>query len=65
MIDLTVNGKQLANTVKRCGERNIIIPTFEQMKNPGLIPDSIKEELKDVGLWDVHPRNHFSGQWLF
>ncbi|MBC8491579.1 MAG: pyridoxal-phosphate dependent enzyme [Candidatus Marinimicrobia bacterium] len=63
MIDLTVNGKQLANTVKRCGERNIIIPTFEQMKNPGLIPDSIKEELKDVGLWDVHPRNLFRVSW--
>ena len=63
MIDLTVNEKQLASTVKRCKERDIIIPTFEQMKNPGLIPDLIIEELKDIGLWDVHSRNLFRVSW--
>ncbi|MCG2715465.1 MAG: pyridoxal-phosphate dependent enzyme [Candidatus Marinimicrobia bacterium] len=63
MIDLTVNEKQLKNTVKRCRERDIIIPTFKQMKNPGLIPDSIIEGLKDIGLWDVHPRNLFRVSW--
>ncbi|GAH97433.1 unnamed protein product, partial [marine sediment metagenome] len=31
-------------------EKNIVIPTFEQMRNPELIPDKIKDNLKDVGL---------------
>lgn len=63
MIDLTLNPTQLKQTVQRCKERDIIIPTFEQMKNPERIPDHIKEELKSIGLWDVHPRNLFRITW--
>ncbi len=63
MIDLTIHEEQLKRTVQRARERNIIIPTFEQMKNPDLIPDRIKEELKSIGLWDVHPRNLFRITW--
>ena len=63
MIDLTVNPEQLERTVKRCRERNIIIPTFAQMKDPTLVPDKIKEELKNIGLWDIHPRNLFRITW--
>ena len=63
MIDLTIHEEQLKRTVQRARERNIIIPTFEQMKNPDLIPDWIKEELKHIGLWDVHPRNLFRITW--
>ncbi len=63
MIDLTIHEEQLKRTVQRARERNIIIPTFEQMKNPDLIPDWIKEELKQIGLWDVHPRNLFRITW--
>ncbi len=63
-IDLTINKEQLERTVKRARERNIIIPTFEQMKDPDrLVPDKIKEELKEIGLWDVHPRNLFRITW--
>jgi cysteine synthase A len=39
MIDLTINEEQLKRTIERAREKNIIIPTFEQMKNPELIPD--------------------------
>ena len=63
MIDLRVDKKQLERTVERARERNIIIPTFEQMKNPELIPDSVKEELKKIGLWDINPRNLFRITW--
>jgi len=63
MIDLTMNEEQLERTVKRARERDIIIPTFEQMKNPELIPDDIKEELQDIGLWDITPRNLFRITW--
>jgi len=63
MIDLTIDSKQLERTVERARERNIIVPTFAQMKNPELIPDSIKEELKNIGLWDITSRNLFRITW--
>jgi cysteine synthase len=63
MIDLTVNEKQLQKTIQRCKERDIIVPTFQQMKHPQMVPDSIKTELQDIGLWDIHPRNLFRITW--
>ena len=62
-IDLTVYSDRLERAVKRSRERNIIIPTFAQQKDPTLIPAKIKEELKGIGLWDVHPRNLFRITW--
>jgi len=55
--------KVLENTVQRCREKNIIIPTYKQMRNPELVPDEIKEQLKDVGLWEVNPLNLFRITW--
>ena len=43
--------KVLENTIQRCKEKNIIIPTYEQMRNPELIPGKIVDKLKNVGLW--------------
>ena len=63
MIDLTINEKQLEKTVQRCKEKGILLPTFAQMKNPELIPTKIRSELKNTGLWDVHPRNLFRITW--
>jgi len=63
MIDLTIYPDRLARAVKRARERNIIIPTFAQQRNPALIPDKIKAELKSIGLWDVNPRNLFRITW--
>ena len=63
MIDLTINENGLQEAVKRAKDRNIIIPTFEQQKNPNLIPKEIVEELSQIGLWDVHPRNLFRITW--
>ena len=51
------------NTIKRCQEKNIIIPTYAQLRNPELIPEGIKEELKNIGLWDVNPLNLFRITW--
>ncbi len=62
-IDLTIHPDRRERAVQRARERNIIIPTFAQMKDPSLIPDHIKEELKGIGLWDVHPRNLFRITW--
>lgn len=63
MIDLTRNEHSLENNIKKARENNIIIPTIAQMKNPDLIPEKIKEKLKDVGLWDVNPLNLFRISW--
>ncbi|RLD00418.1 MAG: pyridoxal-5-phosphate-dependent protein subunit beta [Chloroflexi bacterium] len=63
MIDLSIHEEQLERTVQRARERNIIVPTFAQMKNPDLIPDSVKEELKKIGLWDITSRNLFRISW--
>jgi cysteine synthase len=63
MINLEVNEKQLEKAIERAREKNIILPTFEQMKNPELIPAKIKEKLKDIGLWDVNSYNLFRISW--
>lgn len=62
-IDLTVYEDRLQNALKRAKERNIIIPTFAQMRDPDLVPDKVKEELTELGLWDVKPRNLFRITW--
>ena len=62
-IDLTMQADRLERTIQRARERNIIVPTFAQMKNPDLAPEKIKEDLKEIGLWDVAPRNLFRITW--
>lgn len=63
MIDLTVMPERRQHAIQRVRERDIIIPTFAQMKNPSLIPDKVKTELSQIGLWDVNPRNLFRITW--
>jgi cysteine synthase len=63
MIDLTIHEEQRRRAVQRARERNILIPTFAQMRDPGLIPARIKEQLKGVGLWDLDSRNLFRITW--
>jgi cysteine synthase len=62
-IDLTVFSDRLERAVSRARQRNIIIPTYAQQKDPSLVPANVKEQLKGVGLWDVHPRNLFRITW--
>jgi len=63
MIDLTIHQEQLERAVQRARERNIIIPTFAQMKDPSLIPDGVKAQLSKIGLWDVNSLNLFRISW--
>ncbi|MFA6941249.1 MAG: pyridoxal-phosphate dependent enzyme [Clostridiaceae bacterium] len=63
LIDLTINEKQLKKSVERAREKNILIPTFKEMKNPEIVQDKIKEKLKETGLWDVDPINLFRITW--
>jgi cysteine synthase A len=62
-IDLQINTEGRKRAIKRVRERNIIIPTYSQMKNPDQVPEKIKHELGAIGLWDVNPRNLFRITW--
>ena len=53
----------LQNTIQRCRERHVIIPTYEQMKHPERIPEKIREKLKGIGLWDLNSLNLFRINW--
>jgi len=53
----------LNKSIARARERNIILPTFSQMKDPGLVPEAISKRLREVGLWDLDPANLFRITW--
>jgi cysteine synthase len=63
MINLKRNEEARKNNIERCRDRGIILPTFAQMKNPDLIPGRIREQLKEVELWEVNPLNLFRITW--
>jgi cysteine synthase A len=63
MIDLTIDEERLNRAVQRARERNIIIPTFKQQKDPSLVPGAIQTRLRDIGLWDVTSLNLFRITW--
>ena len=63
MINLKINESNLEKSVQRAREKNIVLPTFAQMKNPELISDKVKNKLKDVALWDINSYNLFRINW--
>ncbi|MEW6280572.1 MAG: pyridoxal-phosphate dependent enzyme [Candidatus Eremiobacterota bacterium] len=63
MLDLTVHEDALQRAVSRARERQIIIPTLKQQRDPSQIPSTVRSRLKDAGLWDVNPLNLFRITW--
>lgn len=63
MLDLTINPQGLESAVACAREKNIVIPTLEQMCHPEKIPAAVKEKLGSVGLWDLNPLNLFRISW--
>jgi cysteine synthase len=63
MIDLKIYEDRLKKAVGQAKAQDIVIPTYAQMKSPDLIPDTVKEELSNIGLWDMHARNLFRISW--
>lgn len=61
--DKIINEAALQNAINRFRERGIILPTFEQQKNPETIPLKIKDQLRNIGLWDINPLNLFRITW--
>jgi cysteine synthase A len=63
MIDLTIHPQQLERAVQRARQRQTLIPTFAQMRDPSSIPQGVSARLAEVGLWDVDPLNLFRITW--
>ena len=64
MIDLNIHDEAaLERAVQRARERDIIIPTFKQQRDPTLVPAAIRSKLAEIGLWDLNPLNLFRITW--
>ena len=63
IIDRVIDPAARANAVRRYRERGIVLPTFAQMRDPGLIPEAVKKRLTGIGLWDLDPLNLFRITW--
>jgi len=57
------NKDYLDKTIKRCKQQKIILPTFNQLKNPETIPDQIKSKLKNIDMQELHPLNLYRINW--
>jgi cysteine synthase len=53
----------IRKTAKRCRDREIVIPTFRQLRDPSLIPPSVRSRLADVRMSDVNPLNLYRITW--
>jgi cysteine synthase len=63
LINTIVDEKTLQKAITTYKEKGIILPTFKQMQDPSLIPAKIKDKLKKIGLWELHPLNLFRINW--
>jgi cysteine synthase len=53
----------LERTAGRFRDARIVLPTFAQLADPGLIPAGIRESLASVGPDEAHPLNLFRVNW--
>ena len=58
-----INNDVLRNSIAHAKEQNILLPTFAQQKDPALVPEAVRERLRDVGLWDLDPANLYRITW--
>jgi cysteine synthase len=63
MIDLRVREKERRRAADQARSRGIVVPTFAEMRDPTRIRPEFRDELRGIGLWDVHPRNLFRITW--
>ena len=61
--DRIVDQAVLDKAVAHFRSKGIILPTFAEQRDPELIPGKIKDKLRGIGLWDLHPLNLFRITW--
>jgi cysteine synthase len=59
----SIDQEVLDRAIGLARERNVILPTFAQQKDPGKIPPKIVQQLSQVGLWEANPVNLFRITW--
>ncbi len=57
------NEDYLQKTLKRCREKGIVLPTFEQLKNPQNLSKEIQDRMAKAGLNDINPINLYRINW--
>jgi len=57
------NPEVVKRTARRCRERGIVIPTFRQLRDPRLVPDSVRARLPQVAPNAIDPVNLFRITW--
>ncbi len=57
------NEEFLKNTIDRCRDKKIVLPTFSELKHPQLIDSKIVDRLKKVDSEEVHPLNLYRINW--
>ena len=57
------NPDYLERTIRRCREKEIILPTFDEQLNPHSIPQKILDKLPEIDLHALHPLNLFRINW--
>lgn len=63
MISLSVDEQQRQKNAEYARKKGITMPTFEQLRDPSRVPQSVKDGLGDVALWDFHPLNLYRITW--
>jgi cysteine synthase len=63
IIDKVENPSVVEKSARHFAAKGIILPTFAQMRDPELIPGSVRDRLKGIGLWERHPLNLFRITW--
>jgi cysteine synthase len=58
-----VDPRAVERTVERLREAKVVLPTFGQLANPGLVPAAVRERLSDVAPDDPDARNLFRVHW--
>jgi cysteine synthase A len=61
--DRVVDQAILDKAIAHFRAKGIILPTFAEQRDPELIPGKIKDKLRNIGLWDLHPLNLFRITW--
>lgn len=57
------NEEYLSKTIERCKQKEIILPTFNQLKQPLTIPKEVQDKLENVDIQASHPLNLFRINW--
>ncbi len=58
-----VDASARARTAAHYREEGIVLPTFAQLADPGLIPEDVTRRLEAVGPDEAHPLNLFRVHW--